>query len=107
MPSTPDAISAFRAAGILFGPAKAANAGGVAVSGLEQSQNAQRMSWSAEDVDLKLDTIMEDIHKKCVLHGAEHDFVRRTRVDAEFAREHRMHARGRHRRRGGYPSREG
>lgn len=75
MPSTLDAMHAFLAAKILFGPAKAANAGGVAVSGLEQSQNAQRLSWSAEDVDRKLDTIMEDIHKKCVLHGAESDFV--------------------------------
>lgn len=75
MPSTLDAMHVFLKAKILFGPAKAANAGGVAVSGLEQSQNAQRLSWSAEDVDRKLDTIMEEIHKKCVLHGAEHDFV--------------------------------
>ena len=54
---------------ILFGPAKAANAGGVAVSGLEQSQNALRLSWSREEVDEKLQTIMRDIHQKCLQHG--------------------------------------
>jgi len=55
--------------GVLFGPAKAANAGGVAVSGLEQSQNALRMSWSREEVNEKLLGIMKDIHEKCVEHG--------------------------------------
>jgi glutamate dehydrogenase (NADP+) len=60
---------------ILFGPAKAANAGGVAVSGLEQSQNAQRLSWKAAHVDEQLDTIMENIHEKCVENGKEGDFI--------------------------------
>ncbi len=75
MPSTLGAMHKFLEAKILFGPAKAANAGGVAVSGLEQSQNAQRLSWAAAHVDEKLDTIMEDIHRKCVKHGQEGDFV--------------------------------
>jgi glutamate dehydrogenase (NADP+) len=75
MPSTLDAMHKFLDARILFGPAKAANAGGVAVSGLEQSQNAQRLSWAAAHVDEKLDTIMEDIHDKCVEHGTEGDFI--------------------------------
>ncbi len=69
MPSTLDAVHEFHEAGVLFGPAKAANAGGVAVSGLEQSQNALRMSWKAEDVDQRLDTIMEEIHGKCQQYG--------------------------------------
>lgn len=69
MPSELPAIHAFQEAGILFGPAKAANAGGVAVSGLEQSQNALRLSWDREEVDSRLKTIMSDIHSKCVQHG--------------------------------------
>jgi glutamate dehydrogenase (NADP+) len=69
MPTVLDGIHAFVDAGILFGPAKAANAGGVAVSGLEQSQNALRLSWSREEVDGKLQTIMRDIHQKCLQHG--------------------------------------
>jgi glutamate dehydrogenase (NADP+) len=73
MPSTLDAVHAFLAAKILFGPAKAANAGGVAVSGLEQSQNALRLSWSREEVDRKLDDIMEQIHDKCVSYGRQPD----------------------------------
>jgi glutamate dehydrogenase (NADP+) len=60
-------------ANILFGPAKAANAGGVAVSGLEQSQNSLRLSWSREEVDERLKTIMHDIHSKCVAYGAQED----------------------------------
>ena len=63
MPSTPEAIVAFQKAGILFGPAKAANAGGVATSGLEMSQNSERLSWSFEEVDQKLDGIMVKIFK--------------------------------------------
>ena len=54
---------------MLFAPGKAANAGGVAVSGLEQSQNSQRLSWSREEVDRRLQTIMGDIHQKCAQHG--------------------------------------
>lgn len=61
MPSTPDAISVFQSAGILFGPAKAANAGGVATSALEMSQNSMRYSWTFEEVDAKLKGIMENI----------------------------------------------
>ncbi len=69
MPSDLDAIAAFQEAGVLFGPGKAANAGGVAVSGLEQSQNAQRMSWTREQVDQKLQDIMANIHAQCVTYG--------------------------------------
>ena len=69
MPTELDGVHQFIQAKILYGPAKAANAGGVAVSGLEQSQNAQRLSWSRNEVDAKLQTIMRDIHKQCVMHG--------------------------------------
>ena len=62
MPSTPEAINAFLSAGVLFGPAKAANAGGVATSALEMSQNSQRLSWTLEEVDHKLKNIMENIY---------------------------------------------
>jgi glutamate dehydrogenase (NADP+) len=75
MPSTLRAAKQFLDARILYGPAKAANAGGVAVSGLEQSQNALRLSWSREEVDTKLKTIMQSIHHKCLEHGREEDFV--------------------------------
>ena len=70
MPTELAAAHEFLNAGILYGPAKAANAGGVAVSGLEQSQNALRLSWSHEEVDTKLKTIMQDIHNKCVEFGS-------------------------------------
>lgn len=73
MPTELDGIYAFQKANVLFGPAKAANAGGVAVSGLEQSQNALRLSWSREEVDEKLQTIMREIHEKCVKHGTSPD----------------------------------
>lgn len=75
MPTELDAVYAFREAGTLFGPSKAANAGGVAVSGLEQSQNALRLSWSHEEVDGKLHQIMKDIHEKCVKYGTSGDKV--------------------------------
>ncbi|ACB74106.1 NADP-specific glutamate dehydrogenase [Opitutus terrae] len=65
MPSTPEAVHAYHAAKILYGPGKAANAGGVATSGLEMSQNSMRMSWSREEVDQKLHTIMINIHENC------------------------------------------
>ena len=71
MPTELDAMNQFMADGVLFGPAKAANAGGVAVSGLEQSQNAMRISWTKEEVNDRLLKIMNDIHQKCVLHGPE------------------------------------
>ena len=65
MPCTPEAVAAFQAAGVAFGPAKAANAGGVATSGLEMSQNSQRLSWTFEEVDAKLHQIMINIYKAC------------------------------------------
>ena len=74
MPSERDAVEAFIDAKIDFGPGKAANAGGVAVSGMEQSQNALRLSWSREEVDEKLQNIMKKIHKKCLKYGDEGDF---------------------------------
>ena len=73
MPTDLGGLEAFRDAKILFGPGKAANAGGVAVSGLEQSQNALRLSWSRSEVDTRLQAIMHDIHKKCVEQGTRDD----------------------------------
>ncbi|MBC8354623.1 MAG: NADP-specific glutamate dehydrogenase [Planctomycetes bacterium] len=73
MPTELGAVHAFLNNKVLFGPAKAANAGGVAVSGLEQSQNALRLSWSREEVDQRLRTIMQDIHEKCISHGENGD----------------------------------
>lgn len=69
MPCTLEAVHVFQNAGVLFGPAKAVNAGGVAVSGLEMSQNAMRMSWSREEVDMRLRDIMKHIHATCVQYG--------------------------------------
>jgi len=69
MPSTPEAIDIFAKNRILFGPGKAANAGGVAVSGLEQSQNSMRLSWTREECQRRLKEIMRNIHEKCVLYG--------------------------------------
>jgi glutamate dehydrogenase (NADP+) len=69
MPTEAEAVEAFRHARIAFGPGKAANAGGVAVSGLEQSQNALRISWSREEVDGRLHNIMQSIHNRCVEYG--------------------------------------
>ena len=71
MPSTPEAVTVFQKAKILFAPGKASNAGGVATSGLEMSQNSLRMSWTSEEVDEKLKTIMLDIHSSCVEYGAD------------------------------------
>jgi glutamate dehydrogenase (NADP+) len=73
MPSTLDAIHSFLAAKILFAPAKAANAGGVGVSGLEQSQNSLRIAWSREEVEDRLKGIMQRIHEQCVNYGTEDD----------------------------------
>ena len=63
MPSTPEAIAVFREAGVLFAPAKASNAGGVATSALEMTQNSERLSWSFDEVDSKLKSIMENSYK--------------------------------------------
>ena len=73
MPSTPDAIEIYIASKILYGPGKAANAGGVATSGLEMSQNSMRLSWTREEVDMRLHNIMIAIHKNCVKWGTEPD----------------------------------
>ena len=75
MPSTPQAIEAFQNAKILFAPGKASNAGGVATSGLEMSQNSLRMKWTREEVDEKLQQIMKDIHSSCIKYGAEGEYV--------------------------------
>ncbi len=73
MPSTPEAIEVYKKHKILFGPGKAANAGGVAVSGLEMSQNSIRLQWPREEVDKKLQEIMTNIHNTCVKYGREED----------------------------------
>lgn len=79
MPSTPEAIAIFRDHDILFGPAKAANAGGVAVSGLEMAQDSMRWSWSREEVDTRLHSIMRSIHRTCLdaasAYGLEDDYL--------------------------------
>lgn len=71
MPSTPEAIEVFTKAKILFAPGKASNAGGVATSGLEMSQNSLRLSWSSEEVDERLKSIMAAIHESCVKYGSD------------------------------------
>lgn len=73
MPCTPEAVSLFHAKRVLFGPGKAANAGGVATSGLEMSQNGMKLNWSAQEVEERLRQIMISIHDNCVKYGAEHD----------------------------------
>jgi glutamate dehydrogenase (NADP+) len=73
MPTTPEAIEALQKAKILFSPGKASNAGGVATSGLEMSQNSLRMNWTREEVDEKLHKIMDDIHQSCVTYGTRED----------------------------------
>ena len=75
MPSTPEAIEVFQNAKVLFAPGKASNAGGVATSGLEMSQNSLRMNWNREEVDSKLKEIMKDIHSACIEYGTEGDYV--------------------------------
>ena len=75
MPTTPDAIHHFTDSKILFAPGKASNAGGVAVSGLEMAQNSLRYSWSRNEVDQKLQSIMQDIHQSCITYGKEGDFT--------------------------------
>jgi glutamate dehydrogenase (NADP+) len=75
MPSTPDATEVYLANKILYGPGKAANAGGVATSGLEMAQNAQHLSWTREEVDARLHGIMKAIHSTCVRYGTEGDYV--------------------------------
>ena len=80
MPCNPEAVEALQSGGVLFAPGKASNAGGVATSGLEMSQNNMRLSWTAEEVDGKLHSIMKDIHSQCVEYGTDEsgvvDYVR-------------------------------
>ena len=73
MPSTPEAIEAYLGAKILYGPGKAANAGGVATSGLEMSQNSMRLGWSREEVDQRLHNIMINIHNNCATTAKEYN----------------------------------
>ena len=73
MPSTPEAVRIFQEAKVLYCPGKASNAGGVAVSGLEMTQNSERLKWDREEVDHKLHNIMDDIHENCVRYGTEPD----------------------------------
>jgi len=75
MPTVPQGVDTFLDAKILYGPGKAANAGGVAVSGLEMTQNAGVDHWSREEVDRRLQGIMKSIHANCVKFGAENGFV--------------------------------
>ena len=73
MPSTPEAVEIFQSAKILFAPGKAANAGGVATSGLEMTQNSMRLNWNREEVDERLHSIMKNIHEACREHGTQAD----------------------------------
>ena len=75
MPSNPEAVNVFLENEILFGPGKAANAGGVATSGLEMSQNSMRINWSREEVDQKLHQIMKNIHESCVQYGDDNGSI--------------------------------
>jgi glutamate dehydrogenase (NADP+) len=74
MPNTPEAIRVYKNAGILYAPGKASNAGGVATSGLEMTQNSERLSWTFDEVDAKLESIMKNIYKSCVDAAAEYGF---------------------------------
>lgn len=73
MPCTPEAIEVFQQAKLLYSPGKASNAGGVATSGLEMTQNSMRLKWTREEVDGHLKRIMTDIHEACVKYGTEKD----------------------------------
>ena len=73
MPTTVEAIKVLQTAKLLYGPGKAANAGGVAISGLEMTQNSIRMAWTAEELENRLKDIMGNIHDQCVRHGLEDD----------------------------------
>ena len=75
MPSTPEAVQVFLGNKILFGPGKAANAGGVSVSGLEMTQNSMRLQWTNDEVDKRLNAIMKAIHNQCVRFGEQDGFI--------------------------------
>jgi Glutamate dehydrogenase/leucine dehydrogenase len=85
MPSNAQAIAVYKDNGIIYGPAKAANAGGVAVSALEMSQNSERLSWSFEDVDKQLKDIMEDIYQKSAAADKEYDLGKDFQAGANIA----------------------
>jgi glutamate dehydrogenase (NADP+) len=73
MPSTPEAVEIFQKNGLLYAPGKASNAGGVATSGLEMTQNSMKLSWSRQEVDERLHEIMRNIHTQCVKYGTRAD----------------------------------
>ena len=75
MPTVPKGIEVFLESKILYGPGKAANAGGVATSGLEMCQNSMRLSWSREEVDKRLNDIMKNIHESCVKYGKDGNYI--------------------------------
>jgi len=75
MPTEDDAVEVFQKAKIMYAPSKAANAGGVAVSGLEMSQNSARISWTEDDLNKQLRQIMSNIHNRCLEHGREGDYI--------------------------------
>ena len=75
MPSTPEAVDVFLGHKILFGPGKAANAGGVSVSGLEMTQNSMRLQWTGDEVEKRLSEIMKAIHNQCARHGQHEGFI--------------------------------
>ncbi|MEC9344902.1 MAG: NADP-specific glutamate dehydrogenase [Pseudomonadota bacterium] len=81
MPTSNEGVEAFQAAGVVFGPAKAANAGGVAVSGLEMSQNSARISWGIEQMQEQLRQLMEDIHGRCAQYGKEYSNLEGGKID--------------------------
>ena len=85
MPSTPEAINAFIKNGLLYGPAKAANAGGVATSGLEMSQNSIRMGWTFEEVDKRLQEIMRNIYKNSYHAAEEYGYEGNLMIGANIA----------------------
>jgi len=75
MPTTQDALEVLRNSGILTAPGKAANAGGVAVSGLEMAQNSMRMAWTTQDLDSRLQAIMKSIHQQCTTYGRTNGYI--------------------------------
>lgn len=98
MPSTREAVAEFIKARILYAPSKAANAGGVSVSGLEMAQNAQKLNWTANEVDCKLRDIMKDIHEQCVIYGRQEDgfvnYVKGANIAGFLKVAKAMHAQG-------------
>jgi glutamate dehydrogenase (NADP+) len=75
MPTMQAGVDVYHEAKVMYAPSKAANAGGVAVSGLEMTQNSMHMSWPGEDIEKRLHEIMKDIHNKCVRYGTEGDYI--------------------------------